>query len=144
MIKFPSQIDKDKLDTVRRKMSFDNNEDLSDGETIKKLVEREFSLIFDKRKNLVLSDDNSKLHRIRRKLSCELDQDLEFSQVLPLLVERAYSDSQRKKYKPTKVNPQLIYDELSKGTTVEKCAQKLGVSKMTIFRAKAKLREANN
>ena len=144
MIKFPSEIDKDKLDTVRRKMSFDNNEDLSDGETIKKLIEREFSLIFDKRKNLVLSDNNSKLHRIRRKLSCELDQDLEFSQVLSLLVERAYSDSQRKKYKPTKVNLQLIHEELSRGTTTKKCAEKFGVSISTVFRYKANLREENN
>jgi hypothetical protein len=142
MSKFPFEIDKDKLNTVRRKMSFDNNEDLSNGETIKKLIEREFSLI-DRRKKLVLSDGNSKMHIIKRKLSHEVDQDLTFSQVLSLLVERAYSDSQRKVYTPTKVNLQLIYEELSKGTTVEKCAENLGVSKMTIFRAKAKLREMN-
>jgi len=142
MSKFPFKIDKDKLNTVRRKMSFDNNEDLSNGETIKKLIEREFSLI-DRRKKLVLSDDNSKMHIIKRKLSHEVDQDLTFSQVLSLLVERAYSDSQKKVYKPTKINPQLIYEELSKGTTVDKCAEKLGVSRMTIFRAKAKLREMN-
>ena len=142
MSKFPFKIDKDKLNTVRRKMSFDNNEDLSNGETIKKLIEREFSLI-DRRKKLVLSDDNSKMHIIKRKLSHEVDQDLTFSQVLSLLVERAYSDSQKKIYKPRKINPQLIYDELSKGTTVEKCAEKYGISKSTIFRYKAKLRETN-
>ena len=140
MINLESGLDIDKLNFVRRKLSLEMNMDFTNSETIEKLISMEFSSVQNKSK---YNDVKSKFDKIRRKLSYELDREIKSSEVMPLILERAFTNSKIKIYKPTKVNPQLIYDELSKGTTVEKCAEKLGVSKMTIFRAKAKLREIN-
>ena len=140
MINLESGLDIDKLNFVRRKLSFEMHMDFTNSLTIEKLIAREFSSVSNKSD---YKDFESKFEKIRRKLSYELDKEIKSSEVMPLILEKAYINSQRKIYKPRKINPQLIYDELSKGTTVEKCAQKLGVSKMTIFRAKAKLREMN-
>jgi len=138
MINLESGLDIDKLNFVRRKLSLEMNMDFTNSETVEKLIAREFlsvSNISD------YKDFESKFEKIRRKLSYELDRNLKSSEVMPLILERAFNNSKIKIYKPTKVNPQLIYEELSKGTTADKCAEKFGVSRMTIFRAKAKLRE---
>ena len=140
MIDLVLGLDIDKLNTVRRSFSLEMDLDLTNSEVVEKLISMEFLSIRNKSK---YDDVNSKLVKIRRKLSFELDKDIKSSEVIPLILEKAYIKSQRKGGQPYKINPQLIYDELSKGTTVDKCAQKLGVSKMTIFRAKARLREKN-
>ena len=140
MINLESGLDIDKLNYVRRRMSLEMNIDYTNSEIVEKLISMEFSSVKNKSK---YNDAKSKFDKIRRKLSYELDREIKSSEVMPLILEKAYINSQRKIYKPVKINPQLIYDELSKGTTVEKCAEKLGISKMTIFRAKAKLREMN-
>ena len=140
MINLESGLDIDKLNYVRRRMSLEMNIDYTNSQIVENLISMEFSSVTNKSK---YKDAKSKFDKIRRKLSYELDREIKSSEVMPLILEKAYINSQRKIYKPRKINPQLIYDELSKGTTVEKCAENLGVSKMTIFRAKAKLREMN-
>jgi len=142
MIEF--EVDIDKLNTVRRKMSFDDNHDFTQDEIIKKLIDKAFAKAIDNRqKNVVMSDDKSKLQKIRRYLSNEYNKDLTLSETVCSLVEQAYLETQSNKHRLRKVSPQLIYEELSKGYKIDECAKNLGVSRMTICRAKAKLRELN-
>jgi hypothetical protein len=140
MINLESGLDIDKLNHVRRRMSLEMNIDYTNSQIVEKLISMEFSSVTNKSK---YKDAKSKFDKIRRKLSYELDREIKSSEVMPLILERAFNNSKIKIYKPTKVNPQLLYEELSKGTTADKCAEKFGVSRMTIFRAKAKLREMN-
>ena len=140
MIDLESGLDIDKLNFVRRKLSFEMHMDFTNSLTIEKLIAREFSSVSNKSD---YKDFESKFEKIRRKLSYELDKEIKSSEVMPLILERAFNNSKIKIYNPTKVNSQLIYEELSKGTTYEKCAEKFGVSRMTVYRAKVKLREMN-
>jgi len=133
MIDLQSGLDIDKLNFVRRRMSLEMNIDFTNSETIEKLIAREFSLIPDKSK---YKDLNSKLEKIRRKFSYELDKDIKSTEIMPLILEKAYIASQRIKSQKTKVKYDLVYEELSKGTTIEKCSQMFGISKMTIHRIK--------
>ena len=137
MINLESGLDIDKLNFVRRKLSLEMNMDFTNSETIEKLISREFSSVQNKSK---YNDPKSKFDKIRRKLSYELDREIKSSEVMPLILEKAYATSI---HKPRKVNLQLIQEELSKGTTTKKCAEKFGVSIQTVFRYKAKLREMN-
>ena len=104
------------------------------------LISIEFSSVSNKSK---YNDIESKFDKIRRKLSYELDREIKSSEVMPLILEKAYVTSKTIQHKPRKVNLQLIQEELSKGTTTKKCAEKFGVSIQTVFRYKAKLREMN-
>ena len=137
MINLESGLDIDKLNFVRRKLSLEMNMDFTNSETIEKLISMEFSSVQNKSK---YNDTKSKFDKIRRKLSYELDREIKSSEVMPLILEKAYATSI---HKPRKVNLQLIQEELSKGTTTKKCAEKFGVSIQTVFRYKAKLREMN-
>jgi len=137
MINLESGLDIDKLNFVRRKLSLEMNMDFTNSETIEKLISMEFSSVQNKSK---YNDTKSKFDKIRRKLSYELDREIKSSEVMPLILEKAYATSI---HKPRKVNMQLIQEELSKGTTTKKCAEKFGVSIQTVFRYKAKLREMN-
>lgn len=138
MINLESGLDIDKLNYVRRKLSFEMNVDFTNSEIVEKLISMEFSSVSNKSK---YNDAESKFDKIKRKLSYELDREVKSSEVVPLILEKAYIYSQRKIYKPHKVNLQLIQEELSKGTTIKKCAEKFGVSIQTVFRYKAKLRK---
>jgi len=140
MINLESGLDIDKLNFVRRKLSLEMNMDFTNSETVEKLIAREFlsvSNISD------YKDFESKFEKIRRKFSYELDRDLKSSEVLPILLEKAYDSSKIVTEKPVKSYVHLIFEELARGTTVAKCAEKYGVSMSTIFRYKAKLRETN-
>lgn len=140
MINLESGLDIDKLNFVRRKLSSEMNMDFNNNEILEKLIYMEFSSIQNKSD---YKDLESKLDKIRRKLSYELDKEIKSSEVIPLILEKAYKTSKTTIYKPRKVNLQLIQEELSKGTTTKKCAEKFGVSIQTVFRYKAKLREMN-
>ena len=155
MIDLESGLDIDKLNFVRRRLSLDMNIDFTNSEIVEKLISMEFSSVINKSK---YNDIESKFDKIRRKLSYELDREIKSSEVMPLILEKAYVFSKtlihktlEKAYvtsktivhKPRKANLQLIQEELSKGTTTKKCAEKFGVSIQTVFRYKAKLREMN-
>ena len=140
MIDLESGLDIDKLNFVRRKLSLEMHVDFTNSVTIEKLIAREFSSVSNKSD---YKDFESKFEKIRRKLSYELDKEIKSSEVMPLILERAFNNSKTKIYNPAKVNPQLIYEELSKGTTYDKCAEMFGVSRMTVYRTKVKLREMN-
>ena len=140
MINLESGLDIDKLNFVRRRLSFDMNIDFTNSEIVEKLISMEFSSVINKSK---YNDIESKFDKIRRKLSYELDREIKSSEVMPLILEKAYVTSKTILHKPRKVNLQLIKEELSKGTTTKKCAEKFGVSIQTVFRYKAKLREIN-
>ena len=140
MINLESGLDIDKLNYVRRRMSLEMNIDYTNSEIVEKLISMEFSSVQNKSK---YNDTKSKFDKIRRKLSYELDREIKSSEVMPLILEKAHKTSKITIHKPLKVNLQLIQEELSKGTTTKKCAEKFGVSIQTVFRYKAKLREMN-
>ena len=140
MSNLESGLDIDKLNYVRRRMSLEMNIDYTNSEIVEKLISMEFSSVQNKSK---YNDTKSKFDKIRRKLSYELDREIKSSEVMPLILDKAYVTSKTILHKPRKVNLQLIKEELSKGTTTKKCAEKFGVSIQTVFRYKAKLREMN-
>ena len=142
MIDLESGLDIDKLNFVRRILSVEMNMDFTNSETIENLIVREFVLVRTRNKN-DYKDLESKFEKIRRKLSYELDKDLKSSEVVPILLEKAYDSSKIVKEKPVKSYVHLINEELARGLTVAKCAEKYGVSMSTIFRWKSKLREMN-
>ncbi len=142
MINLESGLDIDKLNFVRRILSLEMNMDLTNSETIENLIVREFASVRTRNKS-DYKDLESKFEKIRRKLSYELDKDLKSSEVVPILLEKVYDSSKIVKEKSLKSHVHLIFGELARGTTVEKCAEKYGVSKSTIFRYKAKVREMN-
>ena len=141
MIDLEAGLDIDKLNFVRRRLSLEMNIDFTNRETIENLIAREFSSVTNKND---YKDFESKFDKVRRKLSYELDKEVKSSEVVPIILEKVYHSSKIKIHNPPKVNLQLLSAELSKGTTAEKCAEKFGVSRMTIFRAKAKLKELGN
>ena len=142
MINLESGLDIDKLNFVRRKLSLEMNMDFTNSETVEKLIAREFLSVRTRNKS-DYKNLESKFEKIRRKLSYELDKDLKSFEVVPILLEKAYDSSKIVTEKPVKSYVHLIFEELARGTTVAKCAEKYGVSMATIFRYKAKLRETN-
>ena len=142
MINLESGLDIDKLNYVRRILSIEMNMDFTNSETIENLIIKEFLSVRTRNKSAYI-DLESKFEKIRRKLSYELDKDLKSSEVVPIILEKAYDSSKIVKEKPVKSYVHLINEELARGSTVAKCAEKYGVSMSTIFRWKSKLREMN-
>jgi len=86
-----------------------------------------------------LSVNADKLDVIRRKMSFELNQDLTNDEVIELVIDNVYNSFHKAVPKPRHdVNRKTIVEEINNGSTSGQAMKKLGISRSTFFRYKAK------